>query len=81
MLGILVDTNHDVFTIMPNLFEPETTVKLPRHRIISQRLSDISPMTAGLLNPLNSNEDRDLIAYLLSSGDRSHPTFAQMRDD
>ena len=81
VLGILVDSNHDEFTIMPNLLEPVVTVKLPRHRIVSQRLSDVSPMMSGLLDPLNSNEVLDLIAYLLASGDPSHPFFAQTKND
>ena len=76
-----MDTNDDEFTIMPNLLEPLVTVKLPRHRIVSQRLSDVSPMMSGLLDPLNSNEVLDLLAYLLASGDPSHPLFAQPKHD
>ena len=81
VLGILVDTNDDEFTIMPNLLEPVVTVKLPRHRIVSQRLSDVSPMMSGLLDPLNSNEVLDLFAYLLASGDPSHPFFARTKNN
>ncbi len=81
VLGILVDTNDDEFAIMPNLLEPAATVKLPRHRIVSQRLSDVSPMMPSLLDPLNPNEVLDLLAYLLASGDPSHPMFSQMKDD
>ncbi|MEE8155046.1 MAG: c-type cytochrome [Phycisphaerales bacterium] len=81
VLGILVDANDDEFTIMPDLLEPRATIKLPRHRIVSQRLSDVSPMMPGLLDPLNSNEVLDLIAYLLASGDPSHPMFAQTKND
>ena len=81
VLGILVDANDDEFTIMPNLLEPASTTKLPRHRIVSQRLSDVSPMMPGLLDPLNPNEVLDLLAYLLAAGDPSHASFAQTKND
>ena len=81
VLGILVDANDDEFTIMPNLLEPAATVKLPRDRIVSQRLSDVSPMMPGLLDPLNSDEVLDLLAYLLAAGDSSHASFAQSPSD
>ena len=81
VLGIVVDINDDQYTIMPNLLEPNITVNLSRKHIVSQHLSDVSPMMPGLLNPLNSNEVLDLLAYLLASGDSSHAYFAQEKND
>jgi hypothetical protein len=34
-------------------------------------------MPEGLLNVLQEDEVRDLIAYLLSRGDREHPMFKE----
>jgi hypothetical protein len=35
----------------------------------------VSPMPEGLINILNEDEILDLIAFLMSRGDRKHPMF------
>lgn len=38
---------------------------------------EVSQMPPGLINPLNADELRDLVAYLMSAGDAESPMFAQ----
>ena len=46
-----------------------------RSEILSIEPSKVSPMPEGLLNSLKEEEILDLIAYLLSRGDREHASF------
>jgi putative heme-binding domain-containing protein len=43
---------------------PDTTVRVPADKIESRRISDVSLMPAGLLDPLKDQEIVDLYAYL-----------------
>jgi hypothetical protein len=42
---------------------------------VSIEPSKISPMPPGLLNLMREDEVMDLLAYILSGGDRNHPAF------
>ena len=46
-----------------------------RNNIDSMKPSKVSMMPAGLLDTLKEDEVLDLMAYLLSRGDRSGPMF------
>jgi hypothetical protein len=46
-----------------------------RRKIEEMKPSPVSMMPEGLLNTLNRDEVLDLVAYLLSRGDRTSPMF------
>ena len=48
-----------------NPFDYEQKVEVKRSDIKDNRLSDVSPMPAGMINRLNPEELKDLLAYLL----------------
>lgn len=73
--GRIVNFVGDRVMIVPNLLAPDDQVTVNRHQIESIRPSPVSPMPTGLLNTLTQDEALDLIAFLLSGGDKNHKMF------
>ncbi len=55
--------------VVPNLLEPQKTIKFPKADVVLRVASTTSPMPSGLLDPLTEDEILDLLAFLLA-GDR-----------
>ena len=73
--GVIVNLNGDnvmVNTDPANPFQQET---IDRKKVKSIEPSKSSPMPEGLLAPLTQDEILDLVAYLLSGGDRKSAMF------
>ena len=73
-IGRIVEETPDKVVLRTKPLEPET-VTIKKSEIESRSLSKISPMPAGLLNTLTKDEILDLLAYLESLGDSTHPNF------
>jgi len=73
--GRIVNLANDSFRISENLLDPSNLTAVDRREIDEMQASKISMMPVGLLNTLNENEILDLMAYLLSRGDRNHSMF------
>lgn len=73
--GRIVNLNGDTIMINTNMLEPNTITSVERNNIDEMITSNVSMMPKGLLNTLNQDELLDLMAYLLSRGDRKHPAF------
>jgi hypothetical protein len=58
-----------------DMLNPASTVSINRNNIESMKPSKISMMPAGLLDTYKPEEILDLLAYMLSRGDRQHPMF------
>ncbi len=65
VVGRVITRDDDLIRVMPTLLAPDFLVDIEPARIISERRSDVSPMQARLLDPLNPDEVRDLLAFLL----------------
>ncbi len=65
----------DTMTINTNMLDPSAQVNVNRTKIEETRPSPISMMPEGLLSTLDRDEVVDLIAYLLSRGDRESKMF------
>ena len=61
--------------IMPTPLAPQHTLLIDKSQIAKTTKSPISPMMPGLLNSLNQDEVLDLMAYMLSGGDKNHESF------
>jgi hypothetical protein len=48
---------------------------IPRKDVIRKELSDVSIMLPGMINRLNEEELKDLIAYLMAGGNKEHPVY------
>ena len=58
-----------------NMLDPNALVTIDRKKIESLETSKVSPMPEGLIDTLKEDEILDLMAYLLSRGDRNHAMF------
>jgi putative heme-binding domain-containing protein len=73
--GRIINLGSDNITVNVNMFDPNGNVGIDRKQVISIEPSKISMMPEGLLNMLEKNEIMDLMAYVLSRGDRNHAMF------
>ena len=69
------DVNNVVLAINP--VDPDQRRRLAKTDIAEQRVSEVSPMPAGLLNTLTRDEILDLLAWVESGGDPRHNNFKQ----
>ncbi len=76
LVGRIVDETADKVVLRPKPLEPET-VTIAKAKIESRKLSKISPMPEVLLNTFSKDEILDLLAFLESLGDPTHPDFKQ----
>src|SRR5437667_997881 len=63
--------------VIENMFAPNDFTNVKRQDIESIEPSKVSMMPEGLLNSLKEDEIQDLLAFLLSRGDRNSKTFHQ----
>ncbi len=73
--GRIINLAGDNMMIMPNMMEPNTLVTLNRRLIESVEPSKLSLMPTGLLDTLKDDDVLDLMAYMLSRGDRENKMF------
>ncbi|MFM7845161.1 MAG: c-type cytochrome, partial [Planctomycetota bacterium] len=73
--GRVVNLSNEDLIVNTNMLEPNVTVKVEHRRIEQLVPSKVSMMPAGLLNTLQEDEILDLMAYLVSRGDRNHAMF------
>ncbi|MFT5323344.1 MAG: putative heme-binding domain-containing protein [Planctomycetaceae bacterium] len=73
--GRIINLAGDSYRIQTNMLDPGALVGVDRKQIDVMMPSKTSMMPNGLLNTLNEDEVKDLMAYLLSRGDRSNAMF------
>jgi putative heme-binding domain-containing protein len=73
--GRVVNLHGDTMSINTNMLDPDAIANIDRRRIERMEPSPVSMMPQGLLNTLKQDEVLDLLAYLLSGGDREHEAF------
>ncbi len=73
IVGLVADrADHlEIYSQDPNA-EPRI---VSRDDVVSREHLGVSTMPPGLINPLNEDELRDLVAYINSGGDPDHPVF------
>jgi putative heme-binding domain-containing protein len=77
VVGRIVNLNGDNLNVMVNMYDPNDLRSVDRSQIKETRVSKVSPMPESLLNLLQEDEILDLMAYLLSGGDRGNRMFAR----
>ncbi|MDH3582606.1 MAG: c-type cytochrome [Phycisphaerae bacterium] len=73
--GRIINLKGDTYRVNPNMMDPKQIITVDRNDVDKIAPSPISMMPPGLLNLLEEDEVLDLIAYLLSRGDRRSPMF------
>jgi putative heme-binding domain-containing protein len=65
----------DYIQIAIDALDPERKVSVDRDRIVSLEKSPVSSMPENLIDAFRPGEILDLVAYILSRGDRNHEMF------
>ena len=73
--GVVVNLNGDRVSINTDLSDPSQQVSIDRKEVKSIELSTLSPMPPMLLSMLTQEEILDLVAYVLSGGDKDNAWF------
>jgi putative heme-binding domain-containing protein len=73
--GRIVNLHGDTLQVLTDMLNPNALVSVNRTQIEDMKPSTVSMMPEGLLNTLNQDEILDLLAYLLSRGQRDDRMF------
>lgn len=76
VVGRVGNLNGDNLMVIENMFAPNDFTRVTRDQIQSIAPSEVSMMPEGLLNYFAEDEILDLMAYLLSRGDRQSKMFS-----
>lgn len=77
VLGRMITQDDEKYTISQNPFAPDIVRELPKKEVLRTRVSDISPMLPGMINRLNPEELKDLLAYLKAGGNSKDTIFSK----
>jgi putative heme-binding domain-containing protein len=75
VLGRQLSEDKVNYTISQNPFAPDQTRKIPKKDVTSTKYSTESVMLPGLINSLNPEELKDLMAYLKAGGSAESPVY------
>ncbi|HZX72915.1 MAG TPA: c-type cytochrome, partial [Cyclobacteriaceae bacterium] len=75
VLGRVVNEDAKNVYISQNPFAPEQLRTVAKDQIVSTKVSETSSMLPGTINRLNEDELKDLLAYLISGGNKDHKAF------
>ncbi|HLT51172.1 MAG TPA: c-type cytochrome [Arenibacter sp.] len=73
--GKVIEETEKELKIGTNSFSPSLVTIIKKKDIIKEQESPISPMPPGLINRLNDKELSDLMAFLVSGGDKNHKIY------
>ncbi|MCZ2340497.1 MAG: c-type cytochrome, partial [Bacteroidales bacterium] len=77
IVGRIVNLHGDVLHVNTDMLNPNGQVSVKRNNIDTMKPSKLSMMPTGLLDTLHEEEVLDLMAYLLSRGDRKAAVFTK----
>lgn len=79
VVGRLLNQDNEKYVISQNPFAPQSTRDVLKKDVLRTKLSEVSPMLPGLINRLNPEELRNLLAYLKSGGNKKDPIFSDKK--
>lgn len=75
LTGRIIREDDRQFVIAQNPFAMDMTRTLLKKDVLHTRVSTVSPMLSNLVDRLNAEELKDLLAYLKSGGDPAHEVY------
>jgi putative heme-binding domain-containing protein len=75
ILGRVVNETANSYVISQNPYAPQTLREVPKANVAEVKVSEVSIMPPGTISPLNKDELKDLMAYLMSGGNENHAVF------
>jgi len=79
VLGRIVSEQDGVTSLVQSGFEPNKLTKLNTSDVVSKKASKLSMMPPALINTMNAEEVRDLIAYFVSQGNPKHSVYKKSK--
>jgi putative heme-binding domain-containing protein len=79
VLGRLVSEDKDSYQVSQNPFAPQQLREISKKNVSRIMVSEVSPMLPSMINNLNPEELKDLLAYLKSGGNRQDTIFRQTK--
>jgi putative heme-binding domain-containing protein len=79
ILGRVVAEENGEYSLVQSGLEPLKLTKVEKAKVVSKQGSKLSMMPGGLINSMNAEELKDLIAYFVSGGDRRHKVFRSFK--
>lgn len=76
VVGRLIRQDNSKYYISQNPFATQIIREIPKNNVTRTRVSEVSAMLPGLINGLNAEELKDLIAYLKSGGNQNHAMYS-----
>jgi putative heme-binding domain-containing protein len=77
LVGKITDEDGQNYYLSQNPFAPADIKKVPKNTVSRKKNSEVSIMMPGLVNRLNEEELKDLMAYLISGGNATHAVYNQ----
>lgn len=75
IFGRLKNEDKDKYYISQNPFAPQTLREILKKDVSRTRISEVSIMYTGMINRLNAEEFKDLMAYLIAGGNKDHEVY------
>ena len=79
VLGRVMSEKDGVISLVQSGFTPNTFTKVKKADVVSTKASKLSMMPPGLINSMNAEELKDLIAYFVSQGNPRHAVYRKPR--
>lgn len=76
IVGRLINEDKNFYYVSQNPYAPDILEKIPKKNVVSAKYSPVSIMFTGLINSLNAEELKDLMAYLMAGGNENNAMFA-----
>ena len=75
IVGRVMNETDESYAVSQNPFVPDAITEVPKSDVASTKPSTVSVMLPGLINALNEEELKDLMAYLIAGGDKDNEVF------
>lgn len=75
VVGRLTNENESTYFVSQNPFAPQVLREIPKGNVTRTQTSEVSPMVPHLIDRLNPEELKDLMAYLVSGGKKEHKVY------
>jgi putative heme-binding domain-containing protein len=80
-MGRIVGDENGEYSLVQSGFEPMKVKKVSKADVVSKAGSKISMMPPALINSMNAEELKDLIAYFVSQGDGRHAVYKKPKSN
>jgi putative heme-binding domain-containing protein len=75
IIGKITNQDDNFYYVSQNPYTPDFLTKVAKKNVISKQYSKVSSMLPGLINALNPEELKDLVAFLKSGGNANNEMF------